>query len=147
MNPPGSPSEKDYTCSGFADDFAVFDVIALIFTGVLEVDFAVLHVPGAVLVLVEAIGFPVDLALFDAVPVFAGLLDACDVEADLAVHDIPGAVLVLVDAVGLEVYFAFFNSPVAILVGKQTVGVQIDLALFDIVPVGCLWRSCRCRSL
>ena len=111
--------------------------MAIIDAVVLEVDLAVLHVPGAVLVVIETGDREIDSAVLNIVPVrTSGFDNAGDIEADLTVLDIPGAVLVVINAVCLEVDFALFNSPMTILIGIEAGSIEVYLTFDNIVPVG-----------
>ena len=115
------------------NNFTILNDVSVIDTVVLEVDLAVLHVPGAVLVIIEAGDREIDSSVVNIVPVrTSGFDDAGDIEADLTVLNIPGAILVVVDTVSLEVDFALLNSPMTILIGIETGGIQVDFTFHNI---------------
>ena len=102
--------------------------------GLAEVDLAVLHIPGAVLVAERAVGIEVDLAGLDSPPAVLVLGDAGVGEVDLAVLRLPPAVPVLVDALRLEVDLAGLDAPPAVLVLLDPVEVEVDAAVLHVPP-------------
>ena len=103
-------------------------------TGLAEVDLAVLHVPGAVLVAERAVGAKVHLAGLHAPPAVLVLRDAGVGEVDFSVFALPPAVAVLVDALRLEVDLAGLDAPPAILVLFDPVEVEVDAAVLHVPP-------------